>query len=98
MGINLSDRIRLSDVKAPVIEVELPDGEVRIIDPFEAARRLEAALPKEAGLTDTINCIREVLGLTPDVRDHHVILLSKTITDFIKREVESKTVPPVQRS
>ncbi len=92
-------RINLAEIKTPGIEIELKDGSVRRIDPFDIARRAEGRIRENMGLGDMIALFRELLELgSEDASDYCILYLQKACIELTKQLVVGKAEPPTPQS
>lgn len=85
--------IKLSEIKTPIVRVELLSGEVKEYDPYHIVRLMEPHLEamQGDGVSEAIGRLRGVLGLgAEDASDHHVIVLVRKMTEYLSKEVQGK--------
>jgi hypothetical protein len=85
--------IRLTDVKEPVIEVEVSASDRVFIRPFQVVRDLERTQAnREASYAELVDAARTALGLGqyPEIPDHQILFLIVKVKEFVEGFVHTK--------
>ncbi len=92
--------IDLSQIKTPVVEVKLTDGEIRHYDPVEVARAIEEKVSEGSTLTETVKTARSILALSVEQvpKDSTIVYLMQKMVEQVGDIVRGKGQSPAQRS
>jgi len=88
----MSNRIKLSDVKTNVFEIEVAEDDIRTYELFALARKLESMNmdPASASFAD-LDIFKEAIGL-PDISDDQAIAILVAIHNQVESLAELKNV------
>jgi hypothetical protein len=91
--------LKLKEVKSPMLEVEMPDGQVRRYEPFAVIRAMSPALEnKDLGYVELIETLRRVFDLPAEITDVQVLALVKALVALVEESANVKGLLPVPRN
>jgi len=91
--------IRLKDIKSPMMEVELADGEIRTYDPFVIIRSISPYIEEgESSYPRLQAAAREAFALPDSVTDYQVLFLIRELVKFVEESGAVKGLMPVPQT